>query len=541
MNKKTFFAFFFFSMLGLMPLSLTSCGEDIQVPNNPNDDKIDPTEGVATVFSTSSDDTRTSMDTDRHFYWEAGDYIWVDTLKDGTFTGKSQGIELSNPTKAPSAKFYFRQIILTEQKYDLTYTGNNSNKGTEVTIAATQSQSEWNNAAHLGASGDCGVAEATRDNSTGTYSFSLKHKASYLIFQPYRAAAISDAWKLKSIEIISDNTAAGTYPFNKTDGIVTTSTIANPSNTIKLTCDDNSDFTLPQSAYSEDKSCYMVIQPGTHKLTIRYEIQPTGSVNGVANSTFYITKEVEATFKANGVRKIRHELNVNTTYSPMLYYKWDAVNPYWYGVATENIPTQVNVKGAGFPTSASDANNRWQNTSAVAPTQGSRSCRPSYIPNVNAMSWYVKKGDPRWDADYPWYINGNGGADVYTCGAWFLKSINISGFSTTATTVGGDGRQSALSNIETSYQNSSNTYKTAGRPSDTDRYFFLPALPCIPDNGQMSYHEIHGCYWTASPYPNGNTNMAYYVSFTREHVLLHQDISNCSRAYARPAKSGLWQ
>ena len=99
MNKKTFFSFFLFAVSALMSISLTSCSEDVTPPPTPPG----PNPIGETVFSSSSDDTRTSMDTDRHFYWEAGDYIWVDTLKNGTYTGKSHSIELSNPTKAPSA------------------------------------------------------------------------------------------------------------------------------------------------------------------------------------------------------------------------------------------------------------------------------------------------------------------------------------------------------------------------------------------------------------------------------------------------------
>jgi hypothetical protein len=518
MNKKTFFSFFFFSMLGLMPLSLTSCGEDIEVPNNPDNNKIDPTEGVATVFTSSSDDTRTSIDTNAKFYWEAGDYIWVDTLKNGTYTGKSHSIELSNPTQAPSAKFYFRQIVLTEPKYDLTYTGNNSNKGTEVTIATAQAQSEWNNAEHLGASGDCGVAEATRNNSTGTYSFSLKHKASYLIFQPYKATAISDGWKLKSIEIISDNTIAGTYPFNKTDGIVTTSTITNPSNTIKLTCDDNSDFTLPQSAYSEDNSCYMVIQPGTHKLTVRYEIQPTGSVNGVANATFYITKEVETTFKANGVRKIRHELDVLKFRRQS--YMWDA------------------------PVGSSYVFGRNNQSTVVAPTQATRSA--ATMPNANEMYWYIKNGDPRWDRTTPWTLNA--GVNVYSAGVWIKTKATISGegneFNATRSGLNRYGSNTWY-NLDlrqygpwTNEQfqahgdpsppvfiDESHHYKTAGKPANTSGYFYLPAMGLNGNvSGTLSNVGYIGYYWSKSPFPvPGNQNgsiYSYYFAFNPDHIVL---------------------
>ena len=508
MNKKTFFSFFLFAVSALMSISLTSCGEDIQVPNNPNDDKIDPTEGVATVFSTSSDDTRTSMDTDRHFYWEAGDYIWVDTLKDGTFTGKSQGIELSNPTKAPSAKFYFRQIILTEQKYDLTYTGNNSNKGTEVTIAATQTQTEWNNAAHLGESGDCGVAEATRDNSTGIYSFSLKHKAAYIVFAPYKNASITDGWKLTKIEIIADGTTiAGTYPFSATG--LNTSGVTNSSETVTLNCTDG--FTLPTSS---SDCCFAVIQPGTHTLSIRYTIKPTGSVNNVAGGTFTITKEIASRpYSTNGVTTIKHELNVTTTYpANNIYYMWDANRHYWEG-AGSNYPKAYGESYSYYPQDASSV--RWYNT-VLAPTPASQSCKD--MPNANEMSWYVMHGDyARWESNYLWYFAGNGGADICTCGVWLRKKQYIAYNPDISYDQTIDLRSSGGE-----YANSSVAYRHGGRPADTSLYFFLPAIPATTDGvmgGGLAAGIVDGAYWSSSPHPNSTSDAsAYSLDFSKNEI-----------------------
>lgn len=533
--KKNFTTFFIATML----VVLSGCGEEIQAPNNSDNGKIDPIKGNATVFSCSKGDlvaddgTRTSMGlegTKVKFYWEAGDYIWVDTLKNGTFTGKSHSIELSTPTQAPSAKFYFRQIVLTEPKYDLTYTGNNSSSGTSVTIAAAQTQSEWNNAAHLGKSGDCGVAEAIRDNLTGIYSFSLKHKASYLIFQPYRAAAITDGWKLKSIEITSDNTIAGKYPFNKTDGIVTTSTITNPSDTIRLTCDDNSDFTLPQSAASDDKSCYMVIQPGTHKLTVRYEIQPTGSVNGVAGGTFYITKEIETTFNVNGAKKIQHELNV--LHFRRQSYKWDAMTGYYYGHESSSNESENSIETHEVT------------SGTTIPTQASRSA--STMPNANMMYWFVKNGDPRWDNVTPWTLDA--GENVYCAGAWVKRARYMTYYDVEKTDMShrsnasitnldlrkrGPWSEQGFSNAINAnigairvFTDSSHVYRTGGKPADTSNYFYLPAMGGHSNiTGDIVNVGRIGYYWSKSPFPvpgNHNANQyAYYLGVTPERFTLN--------------------
>ena len=532
--KKNFTTFF----IAMMLVVLSGCGEDIEVPNNSNDDKIDPTAETMTVFSSSSNGTRTSMDTNAKFYWEAGDYIWVDTLKNGSFTGKSHSIELSNPTQAPSAKFYFRQIVLTEPKYDLTYTGNNSSKGTEVTIAAEQTQSGWNSPAHLGESGDCGVAEAIRDNSTGTYSFSLKHKAAYLIFQPYKNSVVDDNWKLTGIEITADGTSiAGTYPFSMSG--LDTNNVTDPSSTITLSW--NEEYLLNTSA---SEAFFVVMQPGTHTLTIKYTVKPSVRVNGVTGATFNIIKTINSRdYKVNGVTHIKHELSAES-YPTDLYYMWDATTPYYHPSDRPHV-----IGGASTNYATSSTSNRWYNTGSG---QASNSCKN--LPNVNAITWYVMRGDPRYENNMPWCLDGNY-AHIHTIGAWFLKWEYITGPSklnsgdlladfknSTATAPGNDGQQhnGLTTTLNETYRYSSADYKTKGRPapSEIDKYFFLPAMSHAAE-GKLgeSLTDIHGCYWTSSSVPsNADGPQAYRMGFTSQYVDMIRD----SRAHGRPAAPIGW-
>lgn len=387
-----------------LSFTLTGCGEDAIVEPpvvTPGPDPIVDTTAV-TLFSCNSSGTRTTMGADGVFYWEDGDQIWVDEDGNGTFTLRSNDSDLS--TDKRRAGFFFRQKLLTNPSYNLTYTGNKSTSGTVVTIASSQTQSAWNNSDHIGSVGDCGIATAT-PTATG-YEFTLRHKASYLVFQPYKAANITDGWKLMSIEIVDadGNSLCGTYPFG-IDGL-DINNVSSESSTVTLNL-ANTGFTLP---YSASSSCFAVIQPGAHNLWIKYNIQPTGSANGVAGGTFSLTKELDRTFNPNGVTIIRHELGI-LTYSTDVYYMWDAAVGAYYWSGVSNPPTFFGGSNTNYPKNASDS--RWCNTDDTG-AAASRSCRD--LPNANVMTWYTMAGDPRWDDGYPWCFN-NDQANVCSYGA----------------------------------------------------------------------------------------------------------------------------
>ena len=292
--------------------SLSSCGEDLittdEQPVNPSEEKM-------TVFASVTDGTRTTIDANGIFRWQTvrvnnddiNDQIWID--KDGTgasFSLQSSSSEFYADNRM--GKFYFRGS-LGAPKYWLSYTGHGSTTGDEVTIASSQQQLGWDNASHIGTSGDCAVDTAFRDNATGNYSFTLQHKANYLIFQPYAPASTAlNPYRLSEIEILDTegNVLAGTFPFT-IDGLQ--SNAGRDTHTkIVVSCSElgGEALTLPQSA---SKSIYAVILPrggaeGGRALQVRYK------VNTVSDGNFYVVQNISGNFEVNGARLIKHNLSV---------------------------------------------------------------------------------------------------------------------------------------------------------------------------------------------------------------------------------------
>ena len=292
--------------------SLSSCGEDLittdEQPVNPSEEKM-------TVFASVTDGTRTTIDANGIFRWQTvrvnnddiNDQIWID--KDGTgvsFSLQSSSSEFYDDNRM--GKFYFRGS-LGAPKYRLSYTGHGSTTGDEVTIAANQQQLGWDNASHIGTSGDCAVDTAFRDNATGNYSFTLQHKANYLIFQPFAPASTTlNPYRLSEIEILDTegNVLAGTFPFT-IDGLQANAG-RDTHTKIVVSCSElnGEALTLPQSS---SKSIYAVILPrgaaeGGRALQVRYK------VNTVSDGNFYVVQNISGNFEVNGARLIKHNLSV---------------------------------------------------------------------------------------------------------------------------------------------------------------------------------------------------------------------------------------
>ena len=524
--KKHLTSFVMLAATALASSVLVGCGDDVQELEsnfeNQGEAVVETTvDESCTLFSTGDDGTRTWMDIDRKFYWSEGDQIYVNT-EGNKFT---KTFESRLATDSRTADFVLKGVSLTEPRCSVVYIGNGMNStDTEVSAAnlkvkieKTQTQSAWSDKAHVGLSGDCGVDEAKRDNVTGKYSFTLKHKAAYLVFQPYKALDITRTWTLMKIEIITDGTTsvAGTYPFGTGELDVANATTT--SNTVTLNCGTEG-FELVNAA-SRGNSVFAVIQPGTHAITIRYTIKPEVSVNHVEGATFTIDKTIPSRpFSVNGVTTIKHALGVES-YPTDLFYTWDAVNPYWYGVSSENIPNFMGASHDDYPTAA-DERNRWFNDPIVVENKymAQNSCKN--LPNINTISWYAMRGDPRWEKNYPWFYKGNGGAHIYTYGAWFLKWENIpekpdgDKLNCPKDIDGIDRRLTSAS--ERRYAYSTSQYRTGNRPSATeiDKYFFLPAMGHFEDGAIPK--NAHGCYWTSSS-PQLNTK-SYVFTFTYQEV-----------------------
>ena len=154
-------------------LAFASCAnEDVtQNPNNTDNDKN------LTTFTAGDPSTRTSMESDGKFFWEAGDKIWVKD-DNGTWNASSN----SPTSKTAYFKFKVPGTYTAHMSYKVYYPGKNGNQN-QVTISASQTQATPNTTAHFGTSGDCGMADASKQ-SNGSFAFTLDHKAAYLLLLP---------------------------------------------------------------------------------------------------------------------------------------------------------------------------------------------------------------------------------------------------------------------------------------------------------------------------------------------------------------------
>ena len=494
----------------LTATALTGCGEDIYVDDTPQGGGTGTQSAHRTVFSsgpaanhsTGNGRHRTSMDAGRNFYWSEGDQIYVNT--NGSSYKKTSKSTLLN--RGARAEFELDGVSLTAGECPVVYIGNGTAAATvdksdlKVKIEARQTQSAWGNSDHLGASGDCGVAVAMKDQATGEYTFDLDHKASYLVLQPYRPTGNANPdWKLMKIEIIANGTnLAGTYDFS-TGELVGTGT----SNTIEFNCGTDG-FPLEDTGGlpSAAKSCFVVIQPSppgtTHELTIRYTIkvakkpnvlyfENNGSID--EDGVFTVDKPIAARpYATNAVTTIKHVLSL-PPYNP--YYCWDAPvdQPYDYSL--------------------------WGNNQSTLNEPASRSCKD--MPNANEMYWYMVSGDPRWDDTTPW--SNDGGLTERTGGAWFMtRAAILAAGRTFDPNVGKDNVD--MRAIYKYHTVSTTSYQTGGRPADTSNYFFLPAQGFY-NRGSLLHLGTFGYYWSSSPYPDNSAGAsAYGLRFYSNNVQL---------------------
>ena len=478
-------------------LAFASCAnEDIaQNPNGTDNNKN------FTIFSTGDPATRTSMESNGAFYWEAGDKIWV---KDDNGAWQQS---LNAPTeKTANFKFEVPGEFTKTNTYKVYYPGQNGNKN-QVTIAANQSQAVPNTTAHFGASGDCGMADAAWSNTKKGFAFTLDHKAAYLLFLPRTSNTILHNCYLTKVEVNSDNDITSTYTLDPITGELTgTGTGKQIIVSTRGSGTYTYGFPLTNNATSAaTNGAYAVIKPGVHTLKIRYW------VSDVATSTQgTITKTLaSATYDQNKYYNITANLDVKN-YDGDHYYMWDAQNQYWYGYEwTKNLaagvgqPTLNHNSSSNYPKSNTDS--RWYNENVAYYTRldaTHTSCKD--LPNVNEMTWYAKEGDPRWDAYELWTTMGH----LYQGGMWFKKKSVLLAehhYDTEKSADGTDWRTNEKSgNWSISY--------TLPSAADANKYFYLPALGHYSPIGQLDDVGYWGFYWSSSADPWGSID-AYRMSF----------------------------
>ena len=481
-------------------LAFASCANE-DIAQNPNGKDNDAN---LTTFSTGDPATRTSMESDGKFFWEAGDKIYVKD-DNGAWYASS-----NSPTgKTDNFKFKVPGTYTAHTSYEVYYPGKNGSQD-HVTISANQSQAEPNTTTHFGAAGDCGMATATKVPGKQQFAFTLDHKAAYLLFLPRTSNTILQNCYLTKVEVNSDNDITDTYTLDPVTGkltgtgtgkqiIVSTGGSGTYSNGFPLTNNATSAAT---------NGAYVIIKPGTHTLKIRYWVKDIAT--GIEGT---ITKILaSATYDQNKYYNITANLNVRD-YDGNHYYQWDAQEQYWKGYEwTKHLsgntgqPTLAGKISSNYAHNNSDANHRYYHEISSPPFNATQSC--AALPNINEMSWYAMYGDPRRDADELWTAMGH----LYKGGMWFKKKSVLLAEGHYNTEKSADGSTDMRTTYK-SYHNNSSSINNSGLPSaaDAGNYFYLPALGDY-HSGQLFVFGIYGNYWSSSAYP-WYGNSAYGLTF----------------------------
>ena len=470
-------------------LAFASCANEDVAQNTPGTEG-DNDKNLTAFFAGDEATTRTSLDYNSgNFYWEAGDYIYV---KDDN--GVLQKSSNAPTSKVASFKYMVPGKFTASSSYKVYYLGKNSNNN-QVVIPAAQSQSTPNNTEHFGISGDYGTATATGTLTGGSFSFQLEHQAAYLVFHPYTSNRLLQNCYLTKIEVSSDNDIASTYTLNASTGTLqSVGTGTGTDKQIILSTKGSGVYAngFPLNTATDNvaiNGAYMVIKPGTHTLRVRYWLKDVST--GIEGT---ITKAFKAfTYSENSYYDIDGNLNIRD-YDGDHYYMWDAQDQYWKG-------HEWNL-GGSQPTLNSGLSGATTSNDYPKNSTDSRIYNPSYnfdgagnyakhspcasLPNVNEMTWYAAKGDPRWDADELWTTMGH----LYKGGMWFKKRANIVGYDPDKAADGTDWRKTG----DGQYWNVSQTLPDV---ADASNYFYLPAL------GQYLYGELIllstvGRYWSSS-------------------------------------------
>ena len=479
-------------------LAFASCANE-NVPQNPTNPNEDNDKNL-TTFMTGGE-TRTSLNYDSgDFYWEDGDYIYV--KDDDGILRKSTNAPTS---KVASFKYKVPGKFTASTSYKVYYLGKNSN-GSQVTISTAQTQTKPDNTEHFGTVGDYGTATATGTLGGGSFSFELEHQPAYLVFQPYTSNTILHNCYLTKVEVTSDDDIAEKYTVNTTTGALVASTVTNGKQIVLTTQDPtsgssyNSGFPLTNSTASRTTNgAYMVIKPGTHTLRVRYWVKDKAT--GVRGT---ITKILsQKTYAPNTYYDMTANLNIRD-YDGTKYYMWDAQQNYWAGHEWDKANSwQPVLNGQSNGNYAqSNADPRWYHEGS-GPFQATQSC--AGLPNVNEMTWYAAKGDPRWDADELWTTMGH----LYKGGMWLKKKAKISGFNANKAYDGTDWRTNGGGNTWSVSQ-------TLPSAADAGNYFYLPALGNY-NSDQLYYVGGSGYCWSSSANAWGSDN-AYYLSFNSGYV-----------------------
>ena len=489
-----------------LTFAFASCANDdvAQNPNNTDNDKN------LTTFSAGDPSTRTSMESDGKFFWEAGDKIYV---KDDNDIWNAS----SNSPTSKTAYFKFKVpgTYTAHMSYEVYYPGQ-SGSNDQAVISASQTQTAPNTTTHFGAAGDCGMAIATRITGERNFNFTLDHKAAYLLFLPRTSNTILQNCYLTKVEVNSDNDIISTYTLDPVTGKLTgTGTGKQIVLTTKGSGTYANGFPLTNTATSAaTNGSYVVIKPGAHTLKIRYWVKDIATgTEGTITKTL-----ASATYDQNKYYNITANLDVKD-YDGDHYSMWDAQNQYWYGYEwTKNLPAGVGqptltrwlpgaTTSSNYPQSNTDS--RWYNEGGGSGRfDATQNC--AGLPNANELTWYAAYGEPRWDADELWSTMGH----LYKGGMWFKKKSVLQAEGHYNSNTAYDGTDWRTTSNEQNWSAS----QTLPSAADAGNYFYLPALG---DYGNGSLYSVgsDGRYWSSSANPQ-LTDYAYSLIFIESNYFV---------------------
>ena len=485
-----------------MALTIGSCANDdvAQNPTIPNDDKN------LTTFAAGTPTTRTSMESDGKFFWEQGDKIYV---KDDNNTWHASSNSPSG--KTDNFKFKVPGTYTTHNSYEVYYPGQGGSNDQAV-IAASQSQAEPNTTTHFGAAGDCGMATATKVPGKQQFTFTLDHKAAYLLFLPRTSNTVLHDCYLTKVEVNSDDDITSTYTLDPVTGKLT-GTGTGKQITISTGGSGTyaNGFPLTNNATSAaTNGAYVVIKPGTHTLKIRYWVKDV-----VTHVEGTITKILSsATYDQNKYYNITANLDVKD-YDGTKYYMWDAQQNYWAGHEWNSAAPWQPTLGSqpvNQNYAKSNTDSRWYHAGGGSGRfDATQSC--ATLPNANELSWYCKFGDPRWDEDELWTTMGH----LFKRGMWFKKKSVLLAEHHYDTEKSADGTTDLRTTVK-DYTNNNSSINNSGLPSaaDTGNYFYLPALGYYY-SGQLYNVGYYGYYWSSCANP-WSSNHAYNLNFSSGNV-----------------------
>ena len=514
-----------FAALCTMALAAVSCASEDVAQNGKGTDN----DKNYTEFVGGRPETRTTMDyNDGSFYWEAGDKIYVQD--------DNNVWQVSNNApngKVASFKFKVPGKFTDKASYKVYYPGKNGTDN-NVTIQPTQNQTEPNSTAHFGVSGDCGTADAARVNN---FHFTLDHQAAILVFQPYNSNAELNDCYLTKVEVTSNDNITGTYTLNPSTGELT-GTGTGKEITLNTTGSGAYAHGLPvktKTANVETNGAYMLIQPGTHALKVRYWVKDV-----LTNVEAVMTKDLSS-FAYDKNTFYDMALNMNLKDYKTTYCQWDAQADYWVGhewnAANPADRWQPVVTTIPFPhyDELKDPVTPPRTPNYSYPGLGIRNdavnlCKD--CPNANELGWYAEKGDAHFDTDILWTCMGH----LRKGGLWLKKKAKIaSDNGKTISDIESKAPDNTDWRIATSAINFNQTLTSLTPPSSVDinDYFFLPPLGSANDDPSIKgfYMSSQGAsYWSSSASTsNSNSVFGFFYGINSSNQLELTVTSNLAR------------